>query len=196
MEAVLWSGQCSAGKPWVLHLCECYFDMYHLFKDHIHLSWQWCSLKAVVSCSRIMHLPHCRNCSGMVRGTWQRVQGVALASNLSRSQSNRVSMGYAGPKNPSMPRQLTKQSDCWCWEGKKWSENHHTSYNHFHQFWSTWRLSEADALLPFKTQLFVKLLQCSNKMRGVIFCTAPENERRFIIQIVLAMNKSCQKVHC
>ncbi len=32
-EGVLWSGQCSAGKPWVLHPCGCYFDMHHQPKD-------------------------------------------------------------------------------------------------------------------------------------------------------------------
>ncbi len=155
MEGVLWSGQCSAGKPWVLHSCECYFDMCHLFKDHIHLSWQWCSLKAVVTFSRIMHLPHCRNYSGMIRETWQRVQGVALASKFFRSQPNRVPMGYAGPKNPSMPRQIPKQSD----------------------FTNSYQLGISLKLMPYylSKQLFLKLLQCSNKMRGVIFRTAAEN---------------------
>ncbi len=37
----------------------------------------WCSLMAEVSFTRIMH---CKNCSEKLWGTWQRVQGVALAS--------------------------------------------------------------------------------------------------------------------
>ncbi len=44
--------QCSAGKPWVLHTCECYFDMYHLSNDRCrpHRSLHGnnvCSLMAV-----------------------------------------------------------------------------------------------------------------------------------------------------
>ncbi len=46
--------------------------------DHKHPNV--CSLIAVASFSSIIHPPHCKNCSGMVWGTWQWVQGVALAS--------------------------------------------------------------------------------------------------------------------
>ncbi len=72
------------GNPGSWQLC--YFDMYHLPKDccrpqtPLHGNgvscWLWPGL-----CT----LPHCKNSLGMVWGT--RVQGVALASKLPRSQS-------------------------------------------------------------------------------------------------------------
>ncbi len=68
--------------------------------NHVHPFLQWCFLMAVSSFSRITHSAtlHKKVGSGMVWGTWQRVQGVALDSRFLRSQY--TSIGCAGPTNP------------------------------------------------------------------------------------------------
>ncbi len=56
--------------------------------DHKHPNV--CSLIAVASFSSIINPPHCKNCSEMVWGTWQWVQGVALASKFPRHHTEHL----------------------------------------------------------------------------------------------------------
>ncbi len=117
---VLCSGQCSAGNPGSWQLC--YFDMYHLPKDccrpqtPLHGNgvscWLWPGL-----CT----LPHCKNSLGMVWGT--RVQGVALASKLPRSQSICVTIICVIQSTEASPHNLQDLKE-WFTQKLKWSFTH------------------------------------------------------------------------
>lgn len=61
--------------------------------DRVHPLMAAALLDGSAPPSRTMHLQRCKNCSGTTRGTWERAQGVNLASRFPRSQSNWASTG-------------------------------------------------------------------------------------------------------
>lgn len=103
----------SVKKPWILAFMWMRLDRHHPvpyhFRPSILLDWQLHSTKAVTPTAGQCTLPHCRDRSGMVQGTWQRPLGVGLVFKFPRSQSDQASVGCPSTKsNPWRPRFVTR----------------------------------------------------------------------------------------
>ena len=86
-------------NKWSEHWSSCYNQMFcwRPLSPGIYVdapSWQQHSLMAVPP-YRTVHLQHHRNCTGMVRWTWQRTQGVELAFEVQWCSHCQVSLPWA-----------------------------------------------------------------------------------------------------
>ena len=94
----LWEEGKPAGAVWCS--CQCSALLQHCCRPSTPLHddsipwWQW--LISTGYCT----LPHCRNCSGMFWGTWQRVESVNLASKSPCYHSDQPSVRCPGKLSP------------------------------------------------------------------------------------------------